>query len=319
MRDALEQSALFAGLNETGLADLRGIARPFAIARGDTLFRQGDPPTGLFVLDRGSLEIATRMPGDEDARVSRIMPGEVVGEFALLDPGPRSARVAAVDAAAGMFLPARSFIAMLEEGRPGAVAAIDRLRTLVAQRTRATLDRLARNPHVQPSELRAPPDVFPTDLVQLEPETLRGLPRFANFDDGDVAAMLASGTGESPNRGARLDTDGVWLVVRGAVRSSFERSGGHEQIMVHGPGEWAGLVAAIDGGAQPLTLSAAEDSVLLRVPGERFARWRTDPARFAQTVMAGVDRQLVRDQRRANRHLGRAIALERFNARAGAA
>ena len=323
MPDALDQSPLFAGLNEAALADLRGIARPFAVARGETLFRQGDPPTGLYVLDCGSLEIATRMPGDEDARVSRIAPGEVVGEFALLDPGPRSARVAAAEAATGLFLPARSFIAMLEEGRAGAVEAIDRLRTLVAQRTRATLERLAQNPHVEASELRARPSVVAAARASLEPETLGNLPRFADLGDGDLAAMLVEATPETLERGTGVGAGeargDVWLVVRGAIRSAFERAAGHEQVMVHGPGEWAGLVAAIDGGAQPLALSAAEQAVLLRVPGGRFARWRTESARAAQAIMAGVDRQLVRDQRRANRHLGRAIALERFNARVRAA
>src|SRR5690349_23564028 len=121
MDDALEQVALFAGLNAVALADLRGIARPFAVARGETLFRQGDPPTGLFVVERGLLEIATRMPGDEAAYVSRIAPGEVVGEFAMLDDGPRSATVTAVEDSAGLLVPAPSFAAMLLEGRACAV------------------------------------------------------------------------------------------------------------------------------------------------------------------------------------------------------
>ena len=321
MPDALDQAALFAGLNESALADLRGIARPFAISRGETLFRQGDPPTGLYVVATGLLEIAARMPGDEDAQVSRIAPGEVVGEFALLDPGPRSARVSAVGDAAGLFLPARSFLAMLEEGRAGAVEAIDRLRTLVARRTRATLERIAQEPHVEPTELRASPRDEAVADVPLETETLSGLPRLAGLDEADVAAVLAAGTAQALRRDARLGTgDGaVWLVVRGAIRAAIERPAGHEQVAVHGPAEWAGLVAAIDGGAQPLRLSAAEDSILLGVPVERFARWRTDSGPVGQAVMAGVDRQLVRDQRRANRHLGRAIALERFNAIGNAA
>ena len=85
-------------------------------------------------------------------------------------------------------------------------------------------------------------------------------------------------------------------------------------MTIHGPGEWAGLVAAIDGGVQRLVLSAAEDSILLRMSAERFAAWRAAPGPVALAVLAGIDRQLVRDQRRATRHLGRAIALARFNA-----
>ena len=102
--------------------------------------------------------------------------------------------------------------------------------------------------------------------------------------------------------------------MRGAVRAAFERGEFQEQVTIHGPGEWAGLVAVIDGGAQRLVLSAAEDAILLCVSAERFAAWRSAPGVVERAVLAGVDRQLVRDQRRATRHLGRAIALARFNA-----
>ena len=315
MGDALDRAALFEGLSAEALDELRQMAAPFAIAAGGVLFRQGDPPTGLFVVERGLLEIAARMPGDEDAQVSRIAPGEVVGEFALLDPGPRSARVSAIEDSVGLFVPARSFIAMLAEGRAGPVQAVDRLRTLVAARTRATIERLADEAVTEASELRAAPVAGEIAPMTLRFEMLRALGRFAVFDDEAGAAFLAQGEALSALRGALLPPgDGACLVVRGAVRAAFARGGLQEQVTIHGPGEWAGLVAAIDGGAQRLVLSAAEDAILLRVSAERFAAWRTSPGAIELAVLAGVDRQLVRDQRRATRHLGRALALAAFNA-----
>ncbi|QGN53294.1 cyclic nucleotide-binding domain-containing protein [Novosphingobium sp. Gsoil 351] len=315
MGDALDRAVLFAGLSAEALDELRQMATPFAIRAGEVLFRQGDPPRGLFVVATGLLEIAARMPGDEEAQVSRIAPGEVVGEFALLDPGPRSARVSAVEDSAGLFVPARSFIAMLDEGRAGSVEAVDRLRTLVAARTRATIERLAAEAVTESSELRAAP--LPGDMapIALDIEMLRVLGRFAAFDDVAGAAFLAQGVGLAVSRGTPLPPDeGAWLVVRGAVRAAFDRGERQEQVTIHGPGEWAGLVAVIDGGAQRLVLSVAEDALLLRVSAERFAAWRTAPGPVELAVLAGVDRQLVRDQRRATRHLGRALALAAFNA-----
>ena len=315
MADALDKAALFTGLSPEALGELRRMATPFALAAGEVLFRQGDPPSGLFVVERGLLEIAARMPGDEVAQVSRIVPGDVVGEFAMLDPGPRSARVSAVEDSAGLFLPARNFIAMLDEGRAGPVEAVDRLRTLVAARTRATIQRLAAEAVTEPSEMRAAPEPGVISPIVLDFEMLRALGRFAAFDDAAGAAFLAQGEGMAAARGALLPPgDGACLVVRGAVRAAFDRGGLQEQVTIHGPGEWAGLVAAIDGGAQRLVLSAAEESNLLRVSAERFAAWRVAPGPVELAVLAGVDRQLVRDQRRATRHLGRAIALGRFNA-----
>ncbi len=315
MADALDRATLFAGLSAEALDELRDIATPFAIATGEVLFRQGDPPSGLFLLDQGLLEIAARMPGDEETQVSRIEPGEVVGEFALLDPGPRSARVSAVEDSAGLFVPAGGFIAMLQQGRAGPVEAVDRLRTLVAARTRATIERLAIEAVTEPSELRAAPEGGDVSPITLDFEMMRALGRFAAFDDASGAAFVAQGEGLAASRGALLPPcDGACLVVRGAVRAAFERGGLQEQVTIHGPGEWAGLVAAIDGGAQRLVLSAAEDSILLRMSAARFAAWRSAPGPVELAVLAGVDRQLVRDQRRATRHLGRALALARFNA-----
>ena len=315
MADALDRAALFKGLSAEALNELRHLATPFALGAGDVLFRQGDPPNGLFVVERGLLEIAARIPGDEDGQVSQIAPGEVVGEFALLYPGPRSARISAVEDSAGLFLPARSFIAQLEEGRAGAVEAVDRLRTLVASRTRATIERLAAEAVTEPSELRAAPEGGDISPIALDYEMLRALGRFAAFDDAAGAAFVAQGEGLAASRGALLPPcDGACLVVRGAVRAAFERGGLQEQVTIHGPGEWAGLVAAMDGGVQRLVLSAAEDSILLRMSAECFAAWRAAPGPVELAVLAGIDRQLVRDQRRATRHLGRAIALARFNA-----
>ena len=91
MDDWLADVELFAALEGAARAELAAIAHPFALAEGALLFRQGDPPSGLYLVGEGALEIATRMPGDDAAQVSRIAPGEVVGEFALLDDGPRSA------------------------------------------------------------------------------------------------------------------------------------------------------------------------------------------------------------------------------------
>lgn len=315
MSDALDRAALFAGLGADALGELRAMATPFEARAGEVLFRQGDPPTGLYVLEHGLLEIAARMPGDEDSAVSRILPGEVVGEFALLDPGPRSARVTAVEDSAGLFVPARSFIAALDQGRAGPVEAVDRLRTLVAARTRATIERLAVEAITEPGELRAAPFTGEIAHSAVDFEMLRALGRFAPFDDAAGAAFLAQGEALSAPRGMLLPPgDGAYLVVRGAVRAAFGRGDRQEQVTIHGPGEWAGLVAVIDGGAQRLVLSAAEDAILLRVSGERIATWRVSPGPVELAVLAGVDRQLVRDQRRATRHLGRALALTRFNA-----
>ncbi len=321
--DVLERAALLADLPPSAREELRSIARPFAVSEGALLFRQGDPPGGLYLLGEGSLEIASRMPGDDTSMVSRIAPGEVVGEFALLDNGLRSANVRALADSTGLFVPARAFLALLGDARPGAVGAIDALRGLVARRTRATLERIVAGELAEASELRAAPLAASSKPVDLTFDMIRSLGRFARLDDAACAALCACAAASQVERGSALfaagsPSDAALFVMRGAVRAGIERAnneqaGQVEQVAIHGPGEWAGLAAMIDGGSQPLSASAAETSVVLRVQRSTFDGWRRAPDALGQAVLRGVDRQLVRDQRRANRHLGRAVALERFN------
>ncbi len=326
--DVLERTALLADLPPSARDELRSIARPFAVSEGALLFRQGDRPDGLYLLGEGSLEIVSRMPGDDTSMVSRITPGEVVGEFALLDNGLRSANVRALADSTGLFLPARAFLALLGDARPGAVGAIDALRGLVARRTRATLERIVTGELAEASELRAAPVAVPIDSgldpVELTFDMIRSLGRFARLDDAACAALCACAAASQIERGSALfaagsPSDAALFVMRGAVRAGIERAnneqaGRVEQVAIHGPGEWAGLVAMIDGGTQPLGASAAETSVVLWVQRSTFDDWRRAPDALGRAVLRGVDRQLVRDQRRANRHLGRATALDRFNA-----
>ena len=160
--------------------------------------------------------------------------------------------------------------------------------------------------------------------MELTFDMIRSLGRFARLDDAACALLCASATASQVERGSALfaagtTSDVALFVMRGAVRAGIERAsneqeGRVEQVAIHGPGEWAGLVAMIDGGAQPLAASVAETAIVLRVQRATFEGWRRAPDALGQAVLRGVDRQLVRDQRRANRHLGRAIALDRFNA-----
>jgi CRP/FNR family transcriptional regulator, cyclic AMP receptor protein len=63
-------------------------------APGETVFRSGDPPDGMFAVVEGEVEIRIG-----DRVVERIGPGGVFGEMALIDALPRSAT--AVVAAGG--------------------------------------------------------------------------------------------------------------------------------------------------------------------------------------------------------------------------
>jgi CRP-like cAMP-binding protein len=320
--ELLQRSGHLSGLAPDAFAQLEAAADPFALDRGQTLFRQGMTADALYIVKSGALEIMTRIPGDTAASVSTIGPGEVVGEFALLDEGLRSASVTAMDASTGLRIPKSRFLALLADGKPWTLDLIDALRSLVARRTRATLARIATTSRYDVPSLRAPSPGGDIGTIDDGTPLFAALGRFAELGAEGAALLASKGTYLTIPRGTRISEaesapHSLTLVLRGALRSFLPRDEGQEQIMVNGPGEMTGLVGLFDGTPHPLGLEAAENVIALQLPHLAFEEMRRSPEPHALALFAAIGRQLVRDQRRANRHLGRAVSLEQFNQYAG--
>src|SRR5438034_11290529 len=86
---ALRTIPLFAGLDDGALADLAGCMTSFNAPAGHVLVENGQPGSGLFVIQDG--EVQVELPG----RVVTRGPGDFVGEISLLTDRPRTARVRA--------------------------------------------------------------------------------------------------------------------------------------------------------------------------------------------------------------------------------
>ncbi len=314
MGEVLRNSPQLAGFGTDEWHALIGHTAAFAVAEGETLFRQGDAPGALYLVERGELEIATRLPGDEAAVMSAIRPGEMVGEFALLDDGPRSAHVRALEDTSGLAVSRGRFLALLADGTPWAIRLGMALRRLVASRTRATLGRIVAEGLFDPRALRQlhagpKPVSAKGDVAAL----LSGLPRLAAASD-----VAAHGELHKASEGATIAEpgeaqDGLHLVLRGAVRAGVIRGAMQEQVFVFGPGCFVGLTGHSDGRGQPLLITAAEDSLLLHLPKGALAKLERDRPPWLPALHAAMGCQLVQDQRKANRHLGRSLALTRFN------
>ena len=323
MGEVLHRSAQLSALTPHARAELAAACDRFALRRGETLFRQGMAADALYIVADGQLEIAARIPGDTMAAVSLIGPGEVVGEFALLDDGLRSADVVALADSEVWRIPRARFLALLADGKPWTLDLVDMLHGLVALRTRATLARIAATARYDLPSLRAPAmDGAPEPGGEAAP-LFPALGRLAALGADGAASLATAGPCLAIPRGtlfaaAGVAPDGLTLVLRGALRSILPRPEGGEQVMVHGPGEMTGLVGLFDGAPQPLGLEAAETAVVLVLPRTVFETLRRSPAPHALALFAAAGRQLVRDQRRANRHLGRAVSLALFNCQGAA-
>jgi len=88
--------SLFRGLKPSQLATVEAQLQYRCLDPGDTLFREGDPADGLYVLTRGSISvIAGQGPEHARQRFVSFSAGLILGETAMLDGGGRSASATA--------------------------------------------------------------------------------------------------------------------------------------------------------------------------------------------------------------------------------
>jgi EAL domain-containing protein (putative c-di-GMP-specific phosphodiesterase class I) len=66
-----------------------------SLRAGDALFREGDPPTTAFLIESGEIEV-TMLRAGERVTLSRLGPGDLLGEMAVIDESPRTATALAL-------------------------------------------------------------------------------------------------------------------------------------------------------------------------------------------------------------------------------
>jgi small-conductance mechanosensitive channel/CRP-like cAMP-binding protein len=81
---------IFASLDDAARAELARAARRNLYAAGETIVRQGDSGSSMFIVVRGEAAVIIEPSGQEVARVS---PGGFFGEMSLLTGAPRAATV----------------------------------------------------------------------------------------------------------------------------------------------------------------------------------------------------------------------------------
>lgn len=89
--------ALCSGLSPGQLAHLAAISHREVYNTDAVIFNQNDPGTKMYLITRGQVEIRlNNVSGGQHATIY-LGQGQIIGEMALLDQGPRSATVAAIE------------------------------------------------------------------------------------------------------------------------------------------------------------------------------------------------------------------------------
>jgi two-component system NtrC family sensor kinase len=121
----LETIPLFRLLNRNELQALRFITQERQYAAGQEIFREGAPGDGVYFVKSGLVEISAG-PGERHV-FSRLGPGEVFGEMAVIEHRPRSATASAAAATEVFFLPRGEMLTFIEHSPALAFALLQQI------------------------------------------------------------------------------------------------------------------------------------------------------------------------------------------------
>lgn len=110
----LESAKLFQGLAPEDLQSLGRDAQERRFVAGQGIFGEGSPGDGLYVIGEGEVEIADRVEMKQRRVFSRLGPGEIFGEMAVIENLPRSAAAIAAKDARTYFIPRDKMLAVLQ-------------------------------------------------------------------------------------------------------------------------------------------------------------------------------------------------------------
>ncbi|MBT5926883.1 MAG: cyclic nucleotide-binding domain-containing protein [Verrucomicrobia bacterium] len=106
---------LFAELSEAQLESLRLSSESRLFEPDSTIFKEGDPGDGIYLIADGAVRISVRMPNEQLCQLARLERGDFFGEMAVLDQGPRSASVIALIPTEVIFIPRQIILDLFHE------------------------------------------------------------------------------------------------------------------------------------------------------------------------------------------------------------
>ncbi len=121
----LAGAPIFTAVDRNTIDALADLAVSRSWTAGAVLFNRGDDGSYLLALTEGRVRLSVSSAQGRELVLRHVGPGEVVGEFALIDGLPRSADATAVEASKGIIIQRAGFL-RLAEARPSLGMALAR-------------------------------------------------------------------------------------------------------------------------------------------------------------------------------------------------
>jgi len=117
--DLLATIKMFELLNEDDRVALAKVIDELNVPKGHTLFQAGDPGDSLFIVQAGEIELYIKDTAGQKIVLTTASSGDMFGELAMLDSGPRTATALALSDSEVLVLD-RDDLVLLFQRRPDA-------------------------------------------------------------------------------------------------------------------------------------------------------------------------------------------------------
>jgi CRP-like cAMP-binding protein/RsiW-degrading membrane proteinase PrsW (M82 family) len=171
----LKKMEIFKNVEQSDLDNLSRAINKRRFSHGEMLFDKGDTGDAMYLIDRGYIDIFTLDTDGNEKLLRTYQAGDVVGELALLDGQPRSARARANGSLSVMIL-RRNHFDMFIRSRPKVILAVLQF---LADRVRYTTEAVTTDPltrNIVPSMLVDPAqdDTNPFTVAPQATDTVLG-------------------------------------------------------------------------------------------------------------------------------------------------
>lgn len=120
-------SDIFADLPKLARQELTSLMRPMEFESGGTIFREGMPAFGLYILCHGKVKIAKRTRAGHSQILKLLGPGEILGEKTMFDQETYTCYAKTLEPSLLVFIPREGFLLFLRRHPDVALRLIEKL------------------------------------------------------------------------------------------------------------------------------------------------------------------------------------------------
>lgn len=136
---------MFELLNEDDRQALAKVVDELTVPEGHTLFQAGDPGDSLFIVREGAIELFIKDTAGQKIVLTVAEPGDMFGELAMLDTGPRTATAIALSESEVLVLDREDLVLLFKRKPEAALHMLAALSGLTRKADELLRTRVSRN------------------------------------------------------------------------------------------------------------------------------------------------------------------------------